>query len=196
MTTKTEGESNTPLSAEELQQLIPALATKGELNEWEAQNILTARTWALSERNLKATDPFSDSYVRELHWRMFDQTWKWAGTYRNTEKNLGVPVAQMRELLMALFGDARYWTEHQTYPIDEIAARFHHRLVAIHVFPNGNGRHARLLADVVAKKNAVEVFSWGCADMVRAGDARKAYIDALHAADNGDIQPLLNFCRS
>src|SRR5579864_1983912 len=134
-------EPNTPLSPEELADLIPSLATKEELNEWERENILRAREWAISDRT-SPTDMASDEYVRKLHLRMFDQTWKWAGQYRRTEKNIGIAVYQIREQLAALLGDVRYWIEHRTYPPDEIAVRFHYRLVAIHPFPNGNGRHA------------------------------------------------------
>jgi Fic-DOC domain mobile mystery protein B len=146
------GDGNTPLSPEELADLIPDLTTKEELNEWERQNILEAFAWALNSRNLQRNDPLSETYVRDLHQRMFDQTWKWAGTYRTTEKNIGIPHHQIRESLAVLLGDARYWMEHQTFEPDEIAIRFHHRLVAIHPFANGNGRHARLIADVAAQR--------------------------------------------
>lgn len=121
--------------------LIPNLAQE-ELNEWERENILLAREWATQDR----TSPIamaSDEYVRKLHGKMFDETWKWAGTYRLTEKNIGVPVHEIRERLVALFRNVRYWIENSTYSADETAVRFHHRLVLIHPFPNGNGRHAR-----------------------------------------------------
>ena len=191
------GEGNTPLSPEEQEDLIPDLTTKEELNEWERQNILEASEWALEPRNLKRWDPFSDAYVRELHQRMFDQTWKWAGAYRTTEKNIGIPHHQIREALPALLGDARYWVEHQTFEPDELAVRFHHRLVWIHPFANGNGRHARLMADVVAVgRLGRPPFTWGRADIVKAGDFRRSYITALRAADKNDIQPLLEFARS
>ncbi len=141
------GDGNTPLSPEEQADLIPGLTTKEELNEWERQNILEAFAWALNPRNLQRNNPLSETYIRDLHQRMFDQTWKWAGTYRTTEKNIGIPHYQIRESLSVLLGDARYWMEHQTFQRDEIAIRFHHRLVAIHPFANGNGRHARLNPD-------------------------------------------------
>jgi Fic-DOC domain mobile mystery protein B len=112
--------------------LIPDLTTKEELNEWERQNILEAYGWALELRNLSRQDPFTEAYVSELHLRMFDQTWKWAGTYRTTEKNIGIPHYQIREALEGLLGDARYWVEHQTYEPDEFAVRFHHGLVWIY----------------------------------------------------------------
>ena len=193
-TLPTTSDGNTPLSPEELADLIPNLATKEELNEWERENILRAREWAVGDRTA-ARDLASDDYIRKLNGRMFDQTWKWAGEYRRTEKNLGVAVHEIRERLMALFGDVRYWIENNSYPPDEIAVRFHHRLVLIHPFPNGNGRHARLIADVLAMKLGRPIFSWGSENLVK-GEARTRYLDAIRAGDNGDIQPLLKFARS
>lgn len=186
---------NTPLSPEELADLIPSLATKEELNEWERENILRAREWAVRDRTSAADVP-TDSYVWKLHKRMFDQTWKWAGEYRRTEKNIGIPVYQIREQLAALLGDVRYWIEHSTFPPDEIAVRFHHRLVVIHPFPNGNGRHARLIADILAMKLSRPTFTWGAADLVKPSEARAQYLNAIRAADQGDIQPLIEFARS
>jgi Fic-DOC domain mobile mystery protein B len=189
-------DGNTPLSPQEQDDLMPDLATKEELNEWERQNILEAYGWAFDPRNLHRQDPFAESYVRKLHQRMFDQTWKWAGTYRTTEKNIGIPHYQIRDVLAALLGDVRYWVEHQTFEPDELAVRFHHRLVLIHPFVNGNGRHARLMADVFLQRQGRPVFTWGGADIVRAGNFRFKYIDALRVADKNDIQPLLAFARS
>ena len=188
-------DGNTPLSPEELADLIPNLATKEELNEWERENILRGREWAVGNRT-SPTDMVSDEYVRKLHKKMFDETWKWAGDYRHTEKNIGVSVHEIRERLMALFGDTRYWIENGTYLPDEIAVRFHHRLVFIHPFPNGNGRHARLIADIIAMKLGRSAFTWGSANLVKEGEARTTYLEAIRAADDGDIQPLLNFARS
>jgi Fic-DOC domain mobile mystery protein B len=196
MTLFTTGDDSTPLSPEEQDDLIPDLATKEELNEWERQNILEAYRWAFAPRNLRRQDSNAEGYVRELHQRMFDQTWKWAGRYRTTEKNIGIPHYQIREALAALLGDVRYWVEHATFEPDELAVRFHHRLVFIHPFANGNGRHARLTADVFLQRQRRPVFTWGNADIVRAGDFRRRYIDALRAADKNDIQPLLVFARS
>ncbi len=189
-------DGNTPLTPEEQDELIPDLTTKEDLNEWERQNILEAAEWAHDRRNLSRKDPFAEGYLRELHRRMFDQTWRWAGVYRTTEKNIGIPCCQIREALPGLLGDARYWAEHHSFPPDELAVRFHHRLVFIHPFANGNGRHARLMADVIALKLGRPVFTWGSGDMVRASDFRRRYIEALRAADKNDIDPLLVFARS
>lgn len=191
-----EGDGNTPLSPDEELDLIPDLTSKEDLNEWERLNILEAYGWALDKRNLNRLDPLSESYVRQLHLRMFDQTWKWAGVYRTTEKNIGIPHHQIREGLAALLGDARYWLEHQTFGPDEIAVRFHHRMVWIHPFANGNGRHARLMADILVRRQSRPLFTWGSADIVKAGNFRRSYIEALRAADKNDVGPLLLFARS
>lgn len=189
------GDGNTPLSPDELADLIPNLATKEELNEWERENILLGREWALSDRTRPA-DLISDWYIRKLHKKMFAETWKWAGQYRHTEKTIGVPFYEISDRLAALFGDVRYWMENSTYPSDEIAVRFHHRLVFIHPFPNGHGRHARLMAGVLAIKLGRPDFTWGSGNLVKHGEARKQYLVAIQAADNGEIQPLLIFARS
>jgi Fic-DOC domain mobile mystery protein B len=191
----TNSDGNTPLSPEELADLIPSLATKEDLNEWERENIIDAREWAAKDRTT-AIDVVSDAYIRKLHEKMFDQTWKWAGQYRNTEKNIGVPFHEIREQLGGLVGDVRYWIENQTYSADGIAMRFHHRLVQIHPFPNGNGRHARLLADLLVTKLGQRSFTWGARDLVKAGEARAKYLEAIRAADDGDIKLLLTFARS
>jgi Fic-DOC domain mobile mystery protein B len=196
MTLLAAGDGNTPLTPEEQDDLIPDLTTREELNEWERQNILEAAAWALDPRNLNRQDPLTEAYLRELHLRMFDQTWKWAGTYRTTEKNIGIPYYQIREALPALLGDTRYWVEHRTFEPDELAVRLHHRLVWIHPFANGNGRHARLMADVVLQRLGRPVFTWGSADIVQTGDFRRSYIDALRAADKNDFEPLIAFARA
>jgi len=190
----TMGGGRTPLSSEELADLIPNLATKEELNEWERENILQAKVWAGADR----TSPLgmaSDEYVRKLQRKMFDQTWKWAGEYRRTEKNLGVPVDEIRERVVILLGDVRFWIENSTYPHDEIAVRFHHRLVLIHPFPNGNGRHARLIADLLAIRLGRPAFTWGATDLVTVIEARNKYLEAVRSADHGDLRPLLAFAR-
>ena len=196
MTLMKVGDGNTPLTPEELDDLIPNLATKEELNEWERENILHARRWALGRRNVKAAHPIAEEYIRKLHHRMFNQTWKWAGIYRKTEKNIGVPVPQMREMLSALLGDVTYWIENKTYPPDEIAVRLHHRLAVIHPFPNGNGRHARLMADVLAVQLGRPFFTWGRTNLINQGEAREKYLQAMRAADAGDIALLMDFVRS
>ena len=127
---------------------------------------------------------------------MFDQTWKWAGSYRSTEKNIGIAHYEIREALAALLGDAPYWLEHQTFPADEVAVRFHHRLVWIHPFANGNGRHARVMADILVQRQGQPAFTWGGASIVQAGEFRSRYIQALRAADDSDLRPILKFARS
>ena len=184
----------TPLDPDEARGLIPGhIRTQAELNQWEQANVLEGSTWALRSRE---RDFLSEAFVRELHRRMFGNTWRWAGTFRTTGKNIGVDSTQIVVKLRDLLHDARYWLEHRTYEVDEIAARFHHRLVAIHPFSNGNGRHARLMTDVLLKRRGAAAFAWGGANLETAGDARDRYLAALRAADAGDYAQLLAFVRS
>ena len=118
------------------------------------------------------------------------------GRVPKNRKNVGVPFAEIRERVMTLFGDVRFWIENNTYSLDEMSVRFHHRLALIHPFPNGNGRHARLIADVLAIKLGRSAFTWGSANLVKEGEARNKYLEVIRTADNGDIQPLLKFSRS
>ena len=163
--------------------------------EFDDQVGRRCQEWATSDRT-SAADMVSDQYIRKLHEKMFDATRKWAGQYRLTEKNIGVPVHEIRDRLMTLFGDVRYWIESRTHSPDEIALWFHHRLVFIHPFSNGNGGHARRIADVLITKLGRPSFTWGSANLVKEGEARTRYLEAIRAADDGDIQSLLKFARS
>jgi Fic-DOC domain mobile mystery protein B len=189
-------DGHTLLTPDEEEELIPSLTTRGDLNEWERLNILEAARWALSPRRLSRVDPVTEHYIRELHRRMFDETWKWAGRYRSTEENIGIASYRIRDALGGLIGYVRYWLDYKTFSPDEIAVRLHHRLAFIHPFSIGNGRHARLMADVVARHEGQAIFTWGSGGIVSAGDIRRRYIDALHAADENDLQPLIAFARS
>ena len=127
---------------------------------------------------------------------MFGDVWRWAGTSRTSERNLGIAYYEIPVAVRQLLHDARAWIAHATYSPDEIAVRLHHRLVQIHPFPNGNGRHARLMADLLVMSRGQERFSWGRTSLGEAGDVRRRYIAALRAADGHDIGPLLVFARS
>lgn len=187
-------DANTPLTAEEREQLIPSYITlRSELNEAEQINIAQASQW---QRRMRRRDILDDGFVRELHKRMFGDVWKWAGQYRLTARNIGIDAYRIPMEVRNLIDDARYWVKHETYPPDELAIRFSHRLVSIHPFPNGNGRLSRLIGDLVAMELGQPRFTWGRANLVDAGATRRAYVDALRAADDGDIQPLLDFARS
>lgn len=188
-------DGSTLLSPDELKDLIPDLAVKAERDEWERENILSAREWAMRSRTPLSLI-VSDEFVRKLHRKMFDHTWRWAGVYRRSEKNIGIPFYQIRERLEVLYGDVRYWLAHATYAGDEIAVRVHHELTRIHPFPNGNGRHARLLADVLLIRLGRPTASWGSANLTTMGRCREEYLASLRAADRGDVQPLRQFLRS
>lgn len=189
-------EGATPLDPDELSGLkIKTITTRGELDRWEQENINQAIDWLLSRRN--KTDMLNEAFVRKLHEKMFGKVWEWAGEYRRTNKNIGVDKTLIGIELRYLLDDIRYWVENKTYEPDEIAARFHHRMVFIHPFPNGNGRHARLIADtLLTDVLGQEPFTWGNGDLVYTGDVRHRYILALKAADNHDYEPLIAFVRS
>lgn len=189
-----EDEANTPLEAEEREQLIPTyITTRAELNEAEQVNITRASLWLRRARNVDVLD---DAFLRDLHKRMFGEVWKWAGQYRKTPRNIGIDAYRIPMAVRELVQDARYWVDNGTFPPDEIAIRFSHRLVSIHPFPNGNGRHSRLVADLLAMELGQPRFTWGRANLVDPGETRRAYVAALRAADGGEIEPLLAFARS
>lgn len=186
----------TALTPEEEADLVADVSNQQDLNEWERQNILAAASWALDSRRFSLRDPLEEAYVRDLHRHMFDQTWKWAGQYRMTEKNIGVAPYQIREEVAKLLGDIRFWVDNSVYGTDEIGVRLHHRLVSVHPFPNGNGRHSRLMTEVVLARLGVAPFTWGSGDLTASGNIRNRYITALRSADSGDINPLLSFVRT
>lgn len=182
----------TPLTPEEKEGLIPSYITlRRELNEAEQTNILEAEEWAFARKR----GVLDEKFLKGLHKRMFGRVWRWAGEFRKTERNIGVNPYRIGVDLRSLLDDCRYWIERGTYSPDEIAARFHHRLVLIHPFPNGNGRHARMATDLLLVAIGQPRFSWGRVNLVNAGETRQAYVAALRA-DGHDIQPLLGFVRS
>ncbi len=177
----------TPVDADEASALIPGhITTREDLNEWEQANIATATVWV----RRTSADSFLPETVTGLHRRMFDRTWEWAGEFRNSDKNIGVPKEQIGEELKKLLDDGRYWLEHETYPAREAALRLHHRMVWVHPFPDGNGRHARLWVDLVVRQASGPAIAWG-GRLGQAGAMRRQYIAALEAADKGDYAPLL-----
>jgi Fic-DOC domain mobile mystery protein B len=185
----------TPLGGEELEGLLPShLVKRNQLNEWEQQNIASALFWLERQRRPR---PLEEVWLRRLHREMFGQTWRWAGQYRNSDKSIGIDWRQIRMQLHALLGDIGYLVEHCLETPDQIAVRFLHRLVAIHPFPNGNGRHARLIADVLIEQLGAPRFSWGGnRSLVDASGLRQQYITALQQADDGHLDALLAFARA
>lgn len=186
-------DANTPLAPIEREGLIPSyITTRAELNAAEQEAIEAADQWAFSRRRATIVDVDA---LMALHKRMLRPVWKWAGDIRQTERNIGVAPHRIAVDLRQLIDDTRYWIDHQSYPVDEIAVRFHHRLVAIHPFANGNGRHARIAADLLAVELGADRFSWGGDSLIETAQTRRDYVAALQAADNHDIGPLLDFSR-
>jgi len=190
-------EGATPLDPDESEGLIPGhVVTRAELNEAEEANIARGFAWAV--RAIRSRSVLSDEFAYELHRRMFDRVWEWAGTTRRTNKNIGIDKFMIRVAVRDLMEDAEVWNTQQVYPSDEIAVRLHHRLVAIHPFPNGNGRHSRLMADLFLLQAGIRPLPWGKGrgSLVSTGELRSTYISALQAADAGNIAPLLAFAHS
>ena len=192
-----DGLGNTPLTPEEARDLIPSIATRAELNQLERHAIHAARMWAMRPRTLRRADLLSDGFSRELHRKMFADVWGWAGQYRVSERNLGWDWHRIPEGVRAALDDAAYWDRHATYPLLEAAVRLHYRLVVIHPWPNGNGRHARLMAEIWCAARGAAEPTWGArADLMTSGNPRGRYLAALRAADQNDFGPLLDFAQS
>lgn len=187
----------TPLDEDEKDGLlIPTIATREELDEFEQQNIEEAVQWVFS-RSVKAETILTEKFICNLHKRMFGDVWAWAGKFRKTDKNLGIDKWQIPVALKNLCDDTFFWIQNEIFTADEIALRFKHRIVSIHCFPNGNGRHSRLMADVIISKvYKMPLFSWGTDDLVNEGEARSNYLNAVRAADDGSFELLVRFARS
>jgi Fic-DOC domain mobile mystery protein B len=178
----------TPLDKNEAQGLkLKHIVLLSELNEFENQNIATAMLWLPSQRKKEL---LNITFLLALHKKMFGDVWKWAGTFRTSDKNIGVPWFEVPEKVKILLEDVSFWIENGSYSWEEIGVRLHHRLVSIHPFPNGNGRHARLFCDAVFQKHGIPLFAWGNIGSAPL-DFRTKYIAALRAADRKDYAPLL-----
>jgi Fic-DOC domain mobile mystery protein B len=185
----------TPIAPNEIKGLrYRHITTLGELNELEQANVASGLRWL--GRLRRGVDVLTEGFICELHNRLFGDVWKWAGTFRLTEKNIGCHPSQIAMQLRDLLDDARYWHQHGTYESLEAGARLHHRMVQIHPFPNGNGRHTRLAADTYLKRYfGAPPIDWDAGHNLRdrKGERRREYLTALCAADHHDIAPLLKF---
>jgi Fic-DOC domain mobile mystery protein B len=193
-----EPDDATPLEPYDRQALRQSWITnRQDLNHAEEANIAKGFAWANGRRSLKPGDILTTDFTRTLHKQMFGDVWSWAGDFRTHDVNIGnVQAHRIPVELPAMLDDVKYWADHQTFASDEIAVRLHHRLTLIHPFPNGNGRHARLMADLLVQEMSGQPFSWGSGSLKTVGELRKRYVEALKAADNHDIQPLIQFARS
>jgi Fic-DOC domain mobile mystery protein B len=188
----------TPLDEEEMDGLlIPSVTTKKELNEFEQLNIQKAVEWSLIRKKFKVGKILTEEFILEVHERMLDKVWSWAGAFRTSEKTIGISRHQVPIQLRQLIDDCKFWIDNETYPAEEIAIRFKHRLVAIHLFSNGNGRHSRLMADILMKHAfGMQIFTWGQKSLVNKSKTRETYIKALQKADNHEYGDLIAFAQS
>lgn len=187
-------DAETPLTEAERRDLkLAYIATRDELNAAEEENIAQGQVWALGLRRRKL---LTETFIKSLHRHMFGDVWRWAGKFRTSERNIGINHWEIPAALRSLLEDVKAWMEYDAYQPDEIAVRFHHRLVAIHPFANGNGRHARMMADLLIVELGGAPFSWGGRQLHETGELRRRYVDALQAADRHDLGPLMAFARS
>jgi Fic-DOC domain mobile mystery protein B len=190
-------DGQTPLDEDEKEGLlIKTITTRGELDEFEQLNIEKAIVWTL-KRKFKTADILTESFIKDLHQRMYGDVWKWAGEFRKTDKNIGVDKLQIGIELRKILDDCMFWIEKKSFNEDEIAVRFKHRIVSIHCFANGNGRHSRLIADIIIEHVFKKpVFSWGASNLIKPDNVRKEYLKAVKAADTGNYDLLLTFARA
>jgi len=190
-------DGQTPFDEDEKEGLkIKSITTQKELDEFEQLNIEKAIEWTI-HANLKPEKILTEKFIKDLHKKMYGDVWKWAGEFRRTNKNIGINWTQIEIELKNLIDDTKYWIENKTYSPEEIAIRFKHRIVAIHCFPNGNGRHSRVIADIIIESIfGKEIFTWHNSNMLKADETRKSYILALKEADNGNIIPLIEFAKN
>lgn len=189
----------TPLDLDEANGLIPQhITTQGQLNEWEQANILEAEKWINRQRQLNQLEILTVDFIKKLHQIMFNKTWSWAGKFRQTNKNIGVDWVFIAIELKVLLDDVNYQLKNNVYSVNELATRFHHRLVSIHPFSNGNGRHARMMTDIVLLSQDHPRFSWGskAKNFTDSSDVRQKYIKALRLADEMDYTLILEFVKT
>lgn len=183
----------TPIDPDEAAGLVPThITTQAELNAWEEANIVSGEMWAFRRKSAL----LNEGFLRALHSKMFDQTWRWAGKFRSSNKNIGVDSHQIAVKLRDLLDNTSYQTDRKVFGADEQAIRFHHLLVWIHPFPNGNGRHARLMADLLITQFGGKRFSWGQSPLTQESSIRVGYLAALRAAHAGSYTDLIGFARS
>jgi len=189
-------EGQTPLDEDEKEGLlIPSITTRSELDEFEQLDVEKAIEWLLAVK-LNISKILSEDFVKGLHKRMFGDIWKWAGEFRKTNKNIGVDKFIIGMELKNLLDDCNYWIENKVFSEDEIAVRLSHRMVHIHPFANGNGRHSRLMADVLVTKGfGKPYFTWGSVSLTKQSEARTKYLAALRDADKNDYKSLIEFSR-
>jgi len=190
-------DGQTPIDEDEKKGLkIKTISTRGELDEFEQKNIEKAIAWTIRKK-FSIEEILSENFILEVHKQMFGVVWTWAGIIRKTNKNIGVDKFQIPMELRNVLDDCKYWIDHAGFPPDEIAIRFKHRLVQTHIFPNGNGRHSRLCADILISDGFNRpVFTWGKDSISKKGETRNRYLNAIYKADQGIYGPLIEFAKS
>lgn len=185
-------DGSTPLDPDQIRGIkFSHLVNMGELDEVEDLNIQKGLEWLNRQ---KGDDYLSMEFLCKLHEKLFGDVWKWAGTFRKVEVNLSkIKYYDVGPQLKMFFEDAKLWIEGGRMSWDEISAEMHHRLIAIHPFPNGNGRTTRIYTEYVQKRNKQAVTSWKASLNHDPKERRRVYIKSLQQADKGDFRPLIEF---
>jgi len=182
-------DADMPLEADEIKALIPGhITSRAQLNNWQQENILAAKLWGFKGLTKIVITP---AFIVKLHEKMFYKTWTWAGKLRQQDNQRGEPWADIAQALTKLSEDSNCWLEEKAYELEELLARLHYRLVAIQAFFDGNGRHGRLLTDLLYYKLARKQFDWGKTLNEKPLVIRQRYHEALQAAEQGNLSPLL-----
>lgn len=167
-----------------------SIRTQAQLNEAEAENIRKAVMRYLAARPSRRLARFDVAWCRRLHAEMFGDVWSWAGAFRTRELNIGVPTHAIEAELHTLMEDLRAWERHGVRMLEQ-GARLHHRAVHVHPFLNGNGRWARMLANIWLKLNDEPIVEWQERIIGTESAARGEYLRAVKAADRGDYRELI-----
>jgi Fic-DOC domain mobile mystery protein B len=169
---------------------IKGIRTRKELNILEAENIRNVVVKYLAVKPSRRTARFDVAWARRLHKEMFGDVWKWAGQFRTEDLNIGVAWHQVETSLQNLLDDLKCWLQHGTGLLDQ-AVMLHHRAVQIHPFRNGNGRWARMLANIWLRRHDHPPTEWPEETVGAQSTIRDEYIKAIRLADEGDYGPLM-----
>lgn len=184
----------TPLN--DTEGLIPKhITTQEDINEYEQNNILRAIKKLMASRYRKERW-LNSSFIKQVHKEMFGETWEWAGEFRKIETNIGLPPYQISSEIKKLCDDINFWPIESEKKAIENAVKFHYRLTHIHPFKNGNGRHARFMANLYLYNHHFSLLPWGACPLNKNDATRKKYLTALKEADQGKLDKLIQFAES
>jgi Fic-DOC domain mobile mystery protein B len=172
---------------------IKSIKTRRQLNEAEFESILRVTKKYLMSKPSQKLAPFTFGWLLELHREILGSIWSWAGEIRTTQKNIGVSA----NIVTAELGVIAIESEKRHSETGDLviatAAEFHHRAVWVHPFEDGNGRWARLLANIWLMQHDQPVIIWPASDLRDTeSPIRGEYIAAMKHADLRNYGPLID----